>query len=84
MTDETNILDFESRAASETPSTAPMACINDASCLIEQVIGIADLLTAVEAEDLVEGTIHKVGYAIEGILTRARARLAEAKEARHG
>lgn len=59
-------------------STAPMDCINDAQCLIDHARGIADLLTAIEIEALCDGTIHQIGYAIDGILERVADRLSAA------
>jgi hypothetical protein len=64
-------------------STSPMDVVNDVGCYIDQALGIADPLTSVQSEDLCNGTIARVGYAIEGILERARERLGDAREVRH-
>jgi hypothetical protein len=51
------------------------SALDDAGCDIEQLLGIADLLTCVSADELADGTLARVGYAIEGILERVQARL---------
>jgi hypothetical protein len=59
--------------------TDPMEVINDVACYVEQVAGLGDLLTAVSTEDLCDGTLAKVGYAIRGLMERAGERICEAR-----
>lgn len=59
--------------------TDPMSVIDDVACYVDQLYGLADLLRAIDAEALSEGTLCRVGYAMCGILDRARERLDEAQ-----
>jgi hypothetical protein len=61
-------------------SSKPMDIVNEVALLVDQVLGIADLLTCAPADELVEETLMRVGYTIEGILERAKNRLSEARD----
>lgn len=68
----------------EERSTRPMDVINDVAGYVDQLFGIADLLTSANQEELCDGTLIRLGYAIEGILKRARDRLTDAREVARG
>ncbi|HLS82579.1 MAG TPA: hypothetical protein VK025_14360 [Steroidobacter sp.] len=63
-------------------SSRPMEVVNDVASLVDHLRGIADLLTAVDVEALADGTVAKVGYAMESLLERIADRLLSAREVR--